>query len=114
MIKRTENKNKVAMYRQGDVMLRKVDSKPISAVVGEKDNGRIILAYGEVTGHAHAIKQNEAEIWVDAGRRWLEVCHQAELKHEEHATITLPPGIYEVIQQREFSVLEQMSRKVQD
>ena len=115
MIKRKEDNNKKIMFRQGDVMLIKVDSRPATATIGDKDNGRIILAYGEVTGHAHAISVTEAEIWVEAGRRWLEVCYdKAHLNHEEHSTIVIPPGTYEVIQQREYSVLTQMSRQVID
>lgn len=116
MIKRKRDKSKRDQYRQGDVMLVKVDKRPASSVVGAKDNGRIILAYGEVTGHAHAIMQNEAEIYVEGTRRFLEVCYgkPAHLKHEEHATIVIPPGTYEVFQQREHSVLTQMSRQVID
>ena len=42
-------------YRQGDVLILRVNSVPDGLKVEPRDNGRVILAYGEVTGHAHAI-----------------------------------------------------------
>lgn len=41
--------------RQGDVLLTKVASIPAGCTEVPYDKGRIVLAYGEVTGHAHAI-----------------------------------------------------------
>lgn len=94
--------------RQGDVLIRQVNALPSRAK--EVDNtklGRIVLAHGEVTGHAHAIALNEAVEYnmADAGgavRRFLNVVSSATVKHEEHAAIALPPGIYEIIAQREY------------
>ena len=104
-------------FRQGDVLITRVDGtadvgKPVS-----RDRGRIVLAYGEVTGHAHAIVSKRAELfelvedrtkdgddaWARAARI-LRVSGKAavELRHEEHATIELPPGDYEVTRQREY------------
>jgi hypothetical protein len=116
-VEREIDSTKQVMYRQGDVLLRKVDSKPVSVKKVENDKGRVILAYGEVTGHAHAISPKEAELYVSEDqRRFLEVCFgmEAVLTHEEHDKVTLPVGTYEVIMPREFSVLSQMSRQVQD
>lgn len=57
-------KAKTTLFRQGDVLLRRVSSIPKSAKAAEKKdqpgNSRIVLAYGEVTGHAHAIADTEA------------------------------------------------------
>ena len=51
------------LYRQGDVLLRAIDAIPDSATFTvERDAGRIVLAYGEVTGHAHAIVAPEGRI----------------------------------------------------
>lgn len=94
--------------RQGDVMIRSVGRIPSSATE-VKNEGRIVLAYGEVTGHAHAIALDEAQefTFADAAgivRRFLKVFDKgASVKHEEHATIPLPPGMYEIIQQREYT-----------
>lgn len=97
------------MYRQGDVLIRSVSSLPNDATVVDNTNlGRIVLAYGEVTGHAHAIHLEEAIEYTmeqagKAVRRFLSVSSTAHVKHEEHATIPLPTGIYEIIQQREYT-----------
>lgn len=95
-------------YRQGDVGLMRTDEPvPAAAALVEPDNNRVILAYGEVTGHAHAIACDYAKMYrwedqKDGTVRLLEVKEGAELRHEEHDTIALPPGRYRVIQQREY------------
>lgn len=95
--------------RQGDVLLRRVDSIPGEARAAEKKdqagNDRIVLAYGEVTGHAHAIHDLDAvDVFVTGeGVMYLQVKSEASLRHEEHGTITLPPGNYERTIQREYS-----------
>lgn len=97
------------MYRQGDVLIRRIDSLPAAAALEKNDNGRVVLAYGEVTGHAHAIAENEASSFSMASaagvvQRFLAVASGgATLRHEEHSAIELPPGIYEIVQQREYS-----------
>jgi hypothetical protein len=45
----------VKTYRQGDVLILETAAAPTDAVEVPRDKGRIVLAYGEVTGHAHAI-----------------------------------------------------------
>ena len=43
-------------YRQGDVLLIEVESIPADAVIDLLQDNKAMLAYGEVTGHAHVIK----------------------------------------------------------
>lgn len=88
-------------YRQGDVLLQKMDTLPAGAEPVEFDN-RVVLAYGEVTGHCHALSTATASMYTYRGERLIEVKEGALLRHEEHATITLPQGVYKVIQQREY------------
>lgn len=95
------------IYRQGDVLIRQVTKIPNGAKA-KKNKGRIVLAYGEVTGHAHAIAEPQAKEYTmeqaeGVVRRFLDVASGADVKHEEHATIQLPPGFYEIIQQREYT-----------
>lgn len=96
-----------AMYRQGDVLIRQVAAIPASAT-DNTPQGRIVLAYGEVTGHAHAIAEGEAREFTmqeaaNIVRRFLSVTAEAVVRHEEHAPIQLPPGVYEIVQQREYT-----------
>jgi hypothetical protein len=73
-----------------------------------RDRGRLVLAYGEVTGHSHVV-EGEAELLFRAAdveeleRRFLHVEAESMLVHEEHDTITLPPGDFEVVRQREYA-----------
>lgn len=91
-------------YRQGDVLLVKTQRRELpGATRVPRDQGRIILALGEATGHAHAISAAEAELLeVGEGERYLRVDGPAALTHEEHGAIDLEPGLYRVIRQREY------------
>ena len=87
-------------YRQGDVIIRKV--KPIDGNKGEKLN-HLILAKGEVTGHAHRITQGQADLYQFNNMLYLTVLSAvAKLEHEEHKEIDLPKGDYEINIQRSY------------
>jgi hypothetical protein len=86
------------MYRQGDLLfvmgIIKHDAK-------EQKNG--VLALGEVTGHSHHIDgRSNAIMMVIGTMAYVRAIQEANIVHEEHATITLPPGDWEVIKQREY------------
>lgn len=93
-------------YRQGDVLIRRVEAIPDGLTPVPLENGRVILMHGEVTGHAHAVV-GECEFLAadlsDLEQRFLRIEQEAQVVHEEHASITLPPGNYEVRRQREYS-----------
>ncbi len=93
------------IYRQGDVLLQRVDKDalPRTAEKQKPDNGRIVLAYGEVTGHAHAIDAKTCTMYAWEGNRLIEVTKPTKLTHEEHSAIALTPGYYKVTQQREYA-----------
>src|SRR5687767_12825099 len=94
------------MFRQGDVLVIATDEAiPTGAKKAKREGGRVVLAHGEVTGHAHAILDREVELYktdtdttADAADAWLKVqrAEGAALVHEEHATIHLPEGTYRV------------------
>jgi len=93
-------------FRQGDVLVERVkaDIKALPHKVVPRDAGRVVLAYGEVTGHAHAIAEPGVEqIELETGERFIVTEHGISLRHEEHATILVPPGTYRVVRQREYS-----------
>ena len=124
--------------RQGDVQLQPVASLPAGCTEIPPEGNRIVLAHGEVTGHAHAIydhievpaqadattderpgaadeiagaaiarAQSKALLWrAENGERFLEVKETVTLKHEEHAAHTLPPGIYKLPTQVEYTPAE--------
>jgi hypothetical protein len=103
--------------RQGDVLVFAVSSVPANLTEIKRDNGRIVLAYGEVTGHCHAIADPEASLFTapNTSDRFLSIMATSgvNLVHEEHSTITLPVGDYVVRLQREYLPGE-LSRNVAD
>ena len=103
--------------RQGDVLVLGVEAIPDDAKPVTRDRGRVVLAYGEVTGHAHAIAARDATLLELDGERYLRVTAPVTLDHEEHATIELPPGSFRVVIQREYvpsELPEQAWRRVVD
>lgn len=90
-------------YRQGDVLLMKVESLPPDAVK-DSVSDNIVLALGEVTGHSHRLEVPQgATLYTWNDDRLVEINHPGKLLHEEHDTIPLSPGFYKVVIQREYT-----------
>ena len=105
--------------RQGDVLVRYVPAGTIPAgarpIVRDR-RGRVVLAEGEVTGHAHAVLEPGVEYLEtgtgEAAERWLRVQDTATLVHEEHAAHVLPPGEAEQWFPYEYVSDEELRRDV--
>lgn len=99
--------------RQGDVLIIADNNAPTGTEI-PRDRGRVVLAYGEVTGHAHTIIDPGAALFdlaqgsdgATLEDRVLVVPSAATLTHEEHDAIIIPPGRYRVIRQREYTPQE--------
>lgn len=92
--------------RQGDVFIISCDEIDKDAEELPRDEQkRIVLAYGEVTGHAHAIKEDNVRWYRSPANSavFLHVIETVNLVHEEHTKVKIPPGNYRVIRQREYS-----------
>jgi hypothetical protein len=91
-------------YRQGDVLITQIRARDLAALTRvDAGNGRIVLAFGEATGHAHALCSATAELYEgSSGDRFLRLTTPATLEHDEHAPIALPVGFFEVVVQREY------------
>lgn len=113
--------------RQGDVLLTPVAALPAGCTEVPNDKGRIVLAYGEVTGHAHAIADHHHSAAFTAGaveiadaaiaraktkarllvapdgQRYLQVDEAVNLTHEEHTAHRILPGIYKLPVQVEYT-----------
>ncbi|MFD5561332.1 MULTISPECIES: hypothetical protein [Kitasatospora] len=98
------------MYRQGDVLIVPVEQGAVPAAVAHlprqprDGRGRLVLALGEVTGHAHAVV-GPGELLRESGpfgRAWLHLPEGGKVVHEEHAAIALPTGWFRVVRQREY------------
>jgi len=92
-----------ATWRQGDLLFRRIEDLPLENLT-ERENGHILE--GEATGHIHRLKDTVVAKVLEtfAGlRMFIRAEKPAEIIHEDHDTITLPPGNYEVIRQREYT-----------
>ena len=95
---------KDTQYRQGDVFIERVSIIPKTATK-QAVKGAVILAEGEATGHAHAIRSKSVSLYrTPELATYIEVEEAvALLEHEEHSTIALGKGMYRVKRQREYS-----------
>lgn len=96
------------MYcRQGDISIESIEAMPEQGEQIKATSGRIILAYGEATGHHHSICADDVETALaDGGAMFLKLCRDSVLAHQEHAPISLQAGNYRVTRQREYSPTE--------
>ncbi|MGV9307480.1 MULTISPECIES: hypothetical protein [unclassified Nonomuraea] len=98
------------MFRQGDILIVPVAEESVPARVktlppAPRDSrGRLVLALGEATGHAHAIPGPGTLLLDDAytGADYLHLPAGTRLVHEEHDAIMLPKGWFRVVRQREY------------
>jgi hypothetical protein len=111
------------VYRQGDVLIVALDAIPSDqiqyteiprdAVSVSRGPHGFALADGKATGHTHRIDSEHASLYQLDGVRFLVVSAPVELVHEEHGTITIPPGAYRVTGHHEAQPGE-LPRQVED
>lgn len=98
-----------AQYRQGDVFVERLAddamAPPGLAPVAPDARGRLVLAEGEQTGHAHTIDAGlvRSPGLADSGDLHFSLSEDVALSHEEHAPIPLPVGRYRALRQREYA-----------
>lgn len=97
-------------YRHGDLFYKRVDEFKGDVVFEGKE---FRLAEGEATGHHHVIK-GKVKLYDDNGQRYMELAKTGVLTHPEHGEITMEPGIYIEIREREFDYFQNEIRKVVD
>lgn len=121
------------MVRQGDVLMIAVTAAALATLKTKpapREGGRVVLAHGEITGHAHAIAETGVELLTledraemgRVARELLESCgYKNEVRdeevvgflelgkavsvvHEEHGTIPLKQGeTFVVLRQRQYT-----------
>lgn len=101
--------------RHGDVGL-KVINKAEGEIINH--NGSFTLAYGEATSHSHVItvpKLDDMTVYRCAdGGIIFTLKSEGRLTHEEHKTLIVPPGTYQIIREREYNYFEMSTQKVID
>ena len=125
-------------YQQGDVLLVAVPQKEVLNIeenyctkTHEDQEGKVVLAEGEATGHHHRfeITRLDPGVFISSFHsitsrfrrstgRFPEYIHieggEATLYHEEHNRLTLPPGLYKRTIIREFDHISDSFREVLD
>lgn len=94
-------KMKAGCFRQGDVFIIPAQVAPI----GDRQARGQVLAFGEVTGHSHRVREPLTASLFTAGERlWMDVqADTATIIHDEHGPVDVPCGLYEVRIQREYT-----------
>lgn len=99
---------------QGDLLLRRIEALPANAKLAQAEKGSFVVAHSE-TGHNHVIAERQNVKLYTTGDpmiSYLEVIEATDktetlLKHlrsfDTHETISIPPGIFEVRRQREYT-----------
>lgn len=99
----------IRQVRQGDILLVAVEIKlPLEV----EERNEVILAEGEMTGHAHTLAAPIVYDWQEDGQRYVRVSGgDGELFHQDHdpvAVKVLPSDVtFRVIPQQEWSLKEQ-------
>lgn len=97
-------KKRSFIIRQGDVLIESISTIPTNLQKQKPVDGRVILAYGEVTGHHHSIESAAADWWKGGCEdQFVEVKTATKVVHQEHGPIDLPKGKYRVRRQREYT-----------
>lgn len=117
-------KEKRGCIRQGDVLLEPISRMPKGRhVLVPRDKGVVVLAYGEVTGHAHGLVAEGVQLFecpdawqndMPDDRRVLTVDRPTYFQHgdlgegvifqaADHGVHLVPPGKYRVRPQGEYT-----------
>jgi len=92
------------MYRQGDILIIKINAAPEGAIPVTATPRGYVLAEGEATGHAHVVEAKE-DVFVSclAEALFNRVGVETRVVHEEHNPVVLLPGEYRVVRQYEYT-----------
>lgn len=86
-------------FRHGDVLII-----PTAEKIQGKEEKDLILARGEVSGHAHRITKGDAHLFKFDEKTYLRVTSKfALLTHEEHKALQIPQGDYEIKIQTDYT-----------
>jgi hypothetical protein len=97
-------------FQQGDCLIKQVNQIPDNATSKEDR----ILVEGEHTGHAHRVAGRTAMLYLVGLTCYLRTFEDTPIEHEEHRTIVLPPGDWQIDRVQEFDHFKEEARRVMD
>jgi hypothetical protein len=86
-------------YRQGDLLFVRVETLPEGDLVVRPS---LVIVAGEATGHAHRLTAGTV-LEAPDGALYLDLTAPTRVVHEEHDALTLDPGVWVVVRQREYA-----------
>ncbi len=114
---------KLKVWRQGDVLFTQRIQEIPKDFEKNKDG---IVAFGEVSTHAHRVDKTIANLYVKKSID-LAISHATaelmiveclkegqQVTHEEHESLSFPVGLYDNHKQVEWDWFSKMERKVKD
>jgi len=112
--------NETRQFQQGDVCITPVNLNTVSETILYEKNLKPdgVLREGEATGHAHRLT-GVSGVDFELYRKGAQVIARilrgnVQVVHEEHGTIDLPMGDYEITPVHEFDHIRQAVRVVRD
>ena len=98
----------------GDIFLMPFEGEVKGLPVEHADT--FVLAEGERTGHKHVFRSQKSafDVFQDEDDLFLVVRESATLTHEEHAALTVEPGVYHLEHEREYDWFSKATRRVTD
>lgn len=100
----------MTQIQQGDTLYFPIENLP-KDLEKQKDN---IIQHGEATGHAHRLINGEIYIEPKSKVKYLRLIHPSDIIHEEHHSVTLPPGAYRIGIVREKGMFDDLVAPVVD
>lgn len=73
-----------------------------------------VIAEGEMTGHYHAASGGGIALLERGEELFLDAPNGGEITHQEHNTVTVPPGQYERHIVKEYDPFEEQIRNIRD
>jgi hypothetical protein len=119
-------KVKKFQVRQGDVLVEKIAAAvaPTLQTLADSAKQDVVLAYGEVTGHAHRMHRQAhfdgssdaisyAHPLAPTEPAIVNLLNPMALRHEEHGPIEIPAGVVRISRPYEY-VAPDLIRRVED
>lgn len=110
--------------RQGDILLERVEGERADGQEVPREQGAVVLAYGESSGHRHQITAKGAKLFERGSTRMLEISARGgailevatdrgeKLNPPRHTEVPVQKGTFEIVRQREWTADD--DRQVQD
>lgn len=126
MSKKKELVDMSKIRRHGDVLLKPIAADQIPTEGTKTKANSYVLAEGEATGHRHVLAlqavEGEAKTEVNGmefitgadGTLYMTIHEPAEITHEEHGTIKVEPGTYQMVIEKEDALFEERRFNVAD